>query len=163
MPWFAAGRMIPEFSKPAFELENPGDMTRPVETQFGFHIIKKIDERPVPSFEESRTEIETRIQRDPARSQSSRKIFVEKLKNEYNFSENTSNFKKLETLTIDAKPEKELILFTIDSKSFGLSDFRQYLKKEIISNKNMKRSAILKGFTIFIYTRDCGRGLIFKK
>ncbi|HKL31213.1 MAG TPA: peptidylprolyl isomerase [Tangfeifania sp.] len=132
MPWFAAGRMIPEFSKPAFELENPGDMTGPVETQFGYHIIKKIDERPVPSFEESRNEIENRIQRDPARSQSSRKIFVEKLKNEYNFSENTANLKKLETLTIDAKPEEELILFTIDNKSFGLSDFRQYLKKENI-------------------------------
>jgi len=139
MPWFAAGRMIPEFSKPAFELENPGDMTGPVETQFGYHIIKKIDERPVPSFEESRTEIENRIQRDPARSQSSRKIFVEKLKNEYKFSENTANLKKLETLTIDAKPEEELILFTIDNKSFGLSDFRQYLKKENIPDGTYTR------------------------
>ena len=139
MPWFAAGRMIPEFSKPAFELENPGDMTGPVETQFGYHIIKKIDERPVPSFEESRNEIENRIQRDPARSQSSRKIFVEKLKNEYNFSENTANLKKLETLTIDAKPEEELILFTIDNKSFGLSDFRQYLKKENIPDGTYTR------------------------
>ncbi|MFW5773275.1 MAG: peptidylprolyl isomerase [Tangfeifania sp.] len=133
MPWFAAGRMVPEFSKPAFELENPGDMTGPVETQFGYHIIKKIDERPVPSFEESKAEIETRIQRDPARSQSSRKVFVEKLKNEYNFSENAENYKKLETLTFDAKPKEELILFTIDNKSFGLPDFRQYLKKENIS------------------------------
>ena len=139
MPWFAAGRMIPEFSKPAFELENPGDMTGPVETQFGYHIIKKIDERPVPSFEESRNEIENRIQRDPARSQSSRKIFVEKLKNEYNFSENIANLKKLETLTIDAKPEEELILFTIDNKSFGLSDFRQYLKKENIPDGTYTR------------------------
>ena len=139
MPWFAAGRMIPEFSKPAFELENPGDMTGPVETQFGYHIIKKIDERPVPSFEESRNEIENRIQRDPARSQSSRKIFVEKLKNEYKFSENTANLKKLETLTFDAKPEEELILFTIDNKSFGLSDFQQYLKKENIPDGTYTR------------------------
>lgn len=133
MPWFAAGRMIPEFSKPAFELENPGDMTRPVETQFGYHIIKKIDERPVASFEESKTEIENKIKSDPARSQSSRKIFVKKLKNEYNFSENAANLEKLETLTIDAKPEEEMILFTIDNKSFGLPDFQQYLKKENIS------------------------------
>ena len=134
MPWFAAGRMIPEFSTPAFKLENPGDITQPVKTQFGYHIIKKTDHRPVPSFDASKSEIENRIKKDPARSQSSKKVFVDKLKKEYNFSENNENLKKLKTLTVDTKPEENMVLFTIDNKSYGLSDFQQFLKKENISD-----------------------------
>jgi peptidyl-prolyl cis-trans isomerase SurA len=130
MPWFAAGRMIPEFSKPAFELENPGDITPPVETQFGYHIIKKIDSRPVASFEELKPEIESRIQRDPARSQSSRKIFVEKLKNEYNFSENKENLARLEKLPADSTINENPALFTIDNKTYYLTDFQQFLNTE---------------------------------
>src|SRR5690554_5836152 len=42
LPWFTAGQMIPEFSKPAFEIEHTGDFTPPLETPYGFHIIKKL-------------------------------------------------------------------------------------------------------------------------
>ena len=133
MPWFSMRRMVPEFAEPAFNLENPGDITRPVETQFGYHIIKKTDSRPVASFEELKPEIESRIKRDPARSQSSRKVFVEKLKKEYNFSENKENLEKLETLTANEIPENNPVLFAIDNRAYKMSDFQQYMEKENIS------------------------------
>ena len=38
--WFAAGQMVPEFSKAAFALKD-GEVSGPVRTQFGFHLIKK--------------------------------------------------------------------------------------------------------------------------
>ena len=87
MPWFSAGRMISEFSEPAFALKNTGDITKPIETAFGYHIIKKTGHRPVPPFEELRNEIEERIKRDPERSSSTKKAFIEKLKTEYGFQE----------------------------------------------------------------------------
>jgi len=133
MPWFSAGRMIPEFSTPAFALENTGDMTPPVETPFGFHIIKKLDHRPVPSFEEAREQIEERVRRDPARSNSSQKAFVEKLKKEYNFEANSANLEKLKT---NENPSEELLLFSIDNKDFHLNDFNAFLKKNGIENSN---------------------------
>ena len=133
MPWFSAGRMIPEFSTPAFALENTGDMTPPVETPFGFHIIKKLDHRPVPSFEEAREQIEERVRRDPARSNSSQKAFVEILKKEYNFEANSANLEKLKT---NENPSEELLLFSIDNKDFHLNDFNAFLKKNGIENSN---------------------------
>lgn len=44
--YFTKGRMVPEFEAAAFELK-PGEYTKtPVQTQFGFHVIKVDDRRP---------------------------------------------------------------------------------------------------------------------
>ena len=42
--YFAKGRMVPEFEKVAFSLE-PGEISEPVKTQFGLHLIKVEDKR----------------------------------------------------------------------------------------------------------------------
>lgn len=44
--WFATGMMVPEFEKAVFEDLAVGETTSElVQTQFGYHIIKKVDER----------------------------------------------------------------------------------------------------------------------
>ncbi len=42
--YFGRGQMVPAFETAAFELEK-GNVSQPVETQFGFHIIKVTDKR----------------------------------------------------------------------------------------------------------------------
>lgn len=52
--FFGAGQMVPAFETAAFALE-PGAYTKePVQTQFGFHVIKTEEkrDRPYPKFEE---------------------------------------------------------------------------------------------------------------
>ncbi len=88
MAWFSSGRMIPEFANAAFAIKNVGDYTEPIETPYGYHIIKKLDTRPVASFEESKANLETRIKQDPERSITSKQVFIDKLKTQYNYKEN---------------------------------------------------------------------------
>jgi peptidyl-prolyl cis-trans isomerase D len=45
LDYFRRGRMVPEFEQVAFSLE-PGQISEPVKTSFGYHIIKLVDKKP---------------------------------------------------------------------------------------------------------------------
>jgi peptidyl-prolyl cis-trans isomerase SurA len=128
MPWFSAGRMIPEFANPAFALENNGDISEPVLTDFGWHIIKKLDSRKIKPFEEIKDEIEDKIKKDPARSITSKKAFIDNLKNDYNFTKVENNIEKLKGVNIgDTINHTNLVLFKLDGNKYELTDFQKYL------------------------------------
>ncbi|WP_425100781.1 peptidylprolyl isomerase [Tropicibacter sp. S64] len=63
--WFAAGMMVEPFQK-AVESLNPGDITGPVQTQFGWHVIKLNDIRTQksPELEAVRAEIVNALQQE---------------------------------------------------------------------------------------------------
>ncbi len=58
--YFGKAQMVPEFSEAAFKLEK-GQLSQPVKSDFGWHIIKIEDKRlkPVPEFEQVRGQIES--------------------------------------------------------------------------------------------------------
>ena len=47
---FARGQMVPEFEEAAFALKASGDVSAPVKTQFGWHIIKLQDHKPAAAI-----------------------------------------------------------------------------------------------------------------
>lgn len=146
MPWFSASRMVPEFSQAAFALKNNGDLSPPVETDFGYHIIKKVEHRPVPSFEEARANIVERIKKDPQRSSSTRKALVEKLKKKYGFEENRENLEKIASLTTDANLPGNPVLFSIDNRHFSLEDFKKYIDEKKINRGTL--SSLYEDWTV---------------
>lgn len=90
LPLFGAGakqRMVPEFENAAFSLEKDGDYSKPVKTMFGWHIIKRIQIIPLPSFEDMQRELELRVERD-MRAETTKASFIERLKKEYNYMSN---------------------------------------------------------------------------
>ena len=152
LPWFNAGKMIGEFAEPAFALKNDNDYTQPVLTPYGYHIIKRIEYRPIKSFEELQPEIISRLKRDVNRGDKQKKIFVEKLKKEYNYSLSDDNYSKFinygQNYIDQGKwlPEKEFLdqpLFTLDGKSFGSSLFSEYLKKAVFPKETKNKTQVL--------------------
>jgi peptidyl-prolyl cis-trans isomerase C len=61
--WFGTGRMVPDFEAAVIALE-PGDISDPVQTQFGWHVILLRETRPVsaPEFETVRGQLLQRLQ-----------------------------------------------------------------------------------------------------
>ena len=61
--WFTKDKMVKEFSDAAFKLE-PGQISDPVKSQFGWHVIKVEEKRvkPIPPFDEVKDQIGNYLQ-----------------------------------------------------------------------------------------------------
>lgn len=67
--WFGRGRMVPEFEAAVLELRS-GDISAPVETQFGWHVIQLKERRKTaaPELEEVREELAAKLRQEAVES-----------------------------------------------------------------------------------------------
>lgn len=141
LPWLTASRVPAVFAEAAYGLDNNGDIAAPVQTRFGWHIIKLIGKKPLPPFEDMKADLEKKVSRDE-RSQLSGKIFIDSLKVEDRFVENTKNLTKVMALfdstLIEGKWQpSELIskygkkeIFSISEMSVPASKFWEFIGTE---------------------------------
>jgi peptidyl-prolyl cis-trans isomerase SurA len=87
--WFGKGMMVPEFEKAAFALA-PGQISEPIRSMYGWHIIYKEDERPIQPFDSLRAQIQRQVMRDE-RAGEIEKSFIRKTRAEYNLPESMSD------------------------------------------------------------------------
>jgi peptidyl-prolyl cis-trans isomerase SurA len=140
LPQFGTGtttRMVPEFTEAAFELKKDGEYSKPVKTDYGFHIIKRISWKPVDSFDALKKEIEKKVAKD-ARAEKTQASFVSKLKKEYNFYSKSAKGLKWFYKNIDSTYHLgefkakdytgKKVLFTMDKQKFRANDFATYLE-----------------------------------
>lgn len=80
--WFGSGQMIPEFENAAFALAD-GAISEPIKTQFGYHIIYRVESKGVPALDEARKSILSLINGDE-RGGMSRQARIDQLKAAYN-------------------------------------------------------------------------------
>ena len=92
LDWFGAGEISSDFAEAAMALMHNGDFTKPIRTQYGWHIIKRIDKKAPGTFEESKSFLESKIN-DSYLNSVGRKTFVENLKKEYNYKLNENAFR----------------------------------------------------------------------
>ncbi|MCK2053857.1 peptidylprolyl isomerase [Methylobacterium sp. 37f] len=62
--WFTRERMVAPFAEAAFKM-SPGQVSEPVKTQFGWHVIKLEEKRtkPVPTFDEMKEQVDQYLTR----------------------------------------------------------------------------------------------------
>lgn len=62
LSWFGPGRMVPEFEQAAFALA-PGEISKPVATAYGYHIIKTEERRGMAPLDSVKRQLEETIMR----------------------------------------------------------------------------------------------------
>jgi len=74
--WFTAERMDPAFSKAAFALEKVGDISPPVLSRFGYHVIRLDGRKPAgqQSFEDAKEQIMLDLRRRYVDEQRNQKV-----------------------------------------------------------------------------------------
>jgi peptidyl-prolyl cis-trans isomerase C len=63
--YFGKGQMVPEFAEAAFKL-NKGELSEPVKSQFGWHVIRSEDKRtkPAPDYDKVKPQLEQFVVRN---------------------------------------------------------------------------------------------------
>jgi peptidyl-prolyl cis-trans isomerase SurA len=137
---FGSGRMVPEFEAAAFGLKNDGDISEIVKTNYGYHIIKRLELKMLESYDEKKNELKQKIQRD-TRSYLPKKSFINKLKTKYKYAEvdkgkNLTAFYKVADTSLfnnewklDRAKGMEKPMVKFDNKTLTQKDFANYLWK----------------------------------
>jgi peptidyl-prolyl cis-trans isomerase SurA len=131
--------MVMEFENAAYALANDGDYTKPFYTAYGFHIVKRISKKSVPTYDEVKNELKNKIAKD-SRSQRVKQSKVEKLKKEYKFKDNIKLrdefVKVLDSTFFEGKwtIEKAKALykpiFNLEAKTYTQQDFAQFIEMQ---------------------------------
>lgn len=138
LPAFKAGRMVQEFEEAAFALKKDGEVSEPVRTAYGWHIIKRIEKKDLPPLEEIHVDLKDRISKD-TRSHKSMESMLKKIKAEYGFKEkieerndfyaviDSSYFKG----NWDRKKAEGLdkVMFRLGKKEYTQQDFADFLNE----------------------------------
>lgn len=91
---FRVGAMVPEFEEAAFALKKPGDISRPVETEYGFHIIRLLNKQPIAPLDSLKSQIRKQVEGD-GRFQIAREAFYQQVKERNQFREYKENLEPI--------------------------------------------------------------------
>lgn len=159
LPWFGSGQMVPEFEDASFAIANDGDITEPVQSAFGWHIIKRIERKPLEELEEMRKGLEARVIRGELSGERTNS-FTRLLKDEYNFSENPATLQEIFELSeryalndsnflAEAKLlNKELIRY--DDKVHTQDQFIRYIEADLSNTRGVRTDFLQHRFNDFV-------------
>ncbi|MCL2131344.1 MAG: peptidyl-prolyl cis-trans isomerase, partial [Lentimicrobiaceae bacterium] len=148
LPLFGCNRFEGDFVKELYGLKE-NEMSKPIQTSYGLHIVKIDELVPVRIDEEAKSAIRTKILQD-TRSFKSREAFIERVKKENGFKEIEDKKAKttpiqdfytaLDSNIFDGTYESSMVkhltrpMFVFAEKTYTQQDFAQYLETRQFTN-----------------------------
>lgn len=172
LPAFATGQMVPAFEEAAFSLNTPGQVSQPIRTNYGWHILTLINRKPMESFAELAPAIRQKVVTD-SRADVLRQATLSRLRREYRLVENeavkqaalakadsnlfrgTWRGGKFLDDALTAQP-----LLTIDGKGIPTRQFYEYVEVKQGQSVRTEPSGTPRGTMLRYYNRFVGDQLL---
>jgi peptidyl-prolyl cis-trans isomerase SurA len=160
---FGTGGIDETFANAAFELQEKGAYSKPVETKYGWHILQLLEKHPLKTFDELERELRDKIQKSP-RSRKITEAFTGQLKKQYQVPVKLILSKEVydlvnDSLILDRKyvfdkdqPVNTTELFKIREINYTITTFLSYVEQKQLkeftfyANKKEKLDAFYEAF-----------------
>lgn len=142
LPWFGRGDMmqVPEFEEAAFALKEKGEYTLPIQSAYGYHIIKLLDKRGIQPYDQMKEELRRNVERD-SRSAQIQASFIEKMKAKYGYVEYpeewtdmyawAAEYDMTDSVFTSRLDTLQKIFFAIGEQEYIARDFADYLRRNV--------------------------------
>lgn len=162
---FGTGGMsaVPEFERIAFTLSEPGEISDPFQTQFGWHIMRLERKIPRPTFEEVKTSLRNKVTRDE-RTELSKQDLQKKLRIDHQFVEKADGRSLLMSMvdsslqrgkwnpTVSAADGKKTV-FVLSGTPHSIADLVAFIKTSQLTTKLTPQAYLEQFYNEFIEKR----------
>lgn len=135
LPWFGVGAIVPEFENSAFSLRKKGDISPPVRTDFGYHLIRLEETKPIAPFDELAPTLKSRVLRDTRFKQIQSQVLAMQIA-KFKVEENTKLYGELEKIVLDEDSQLDSLaikksdwLLNYSNTTITVGEFLDYLNE----------------------------------
>ncbi len=157
-------RLIEPLKSTAFALEHVGDLSEPVLSRFGYHIIKLVEIREPRSFEASKEDLKAALARLPRSTESMRKFAAQIREREgdrldtalvYSVFDTTSSDSVFVVFSRGGLPDSLLALkfASIGDSTYTLGELIAFTQKNTVPRQQDARKMVLQGINTFLDDR----------
>lgn len=135
---FGVGKMVAPFETAAFALKAEGDISEPVKTQYGYHVIQLREKVPLQGYDEAKPDILRRLQRS-GRYEDARNAYIRNAQKEMGYDSSSAALEVFRT-SIDSSilvntwrarkaSNRDQMLFKLGAREYSVGEFAAHVER----------------------------------